>query len=114
MIAFGDPDDIPEGGTTPILGSRNFHTIDNEDLGFEFGWARLNLEDASSDIDRDGDIDELYREPLGGLYGLPVTGFAVSRFINQFVGDDANVLANYGGIFTHKGTRSVTGAGSAE
>jgi hypothetical protein len=45
---------------------------------------------------------------LGGLYGLPVTGFAVQRFVNGFLGDGADVLANYGGIFQHKATRSTS------
>jgi len=40
--------------------------------------------------------------------GLPVTGFAVQRFANGFLGDGANVLANYGGIFQHKGTRMTS------
>ena len=112
VIAFGDD----TGAVTSILGSSNFHRIDNTLLGFETCWARLNLQDATSDIDQDGDLDPLFRTALGDtmrvnnvwengyLYGLPVTGFAVQRFAR---GDGLNALANYGGIFQHKGTRDV-------
>jgi hypothetical protein len=55
----------------------------------------------------DGTFVPNTRDPLGGLFGLPVTGFAVQGFQNAFLGDGADVLANYGGIFTHKGTRSA-------
>jgi hypothetical protein len=92
---------------TEILGSANFTTIDNGALGNEFGWARLDLVDASSDSDGDGVIENLIRPPLGGLMGLPVTGFAVQQFQNGFLGEGSDTLANYGGIFTHKGTRSA-------
>ena len=112
VISFGDPVFELVTGETSILGSRNFHNINNTILGFEYGWARLDLSDATSDIDLDGDLDTLHREDLGGLYGLPVTGFSVSRFENAFVGEGADVLVNYGGIFQHKGTRSITSAGA--
>jgi hypothetical protein len=126
VIAFGEYDeDVTE---TAILGSRNFHNIDNEALGFEYGWARLQLDYYAYDrnengvidssiVDEDEDAsgncvwdncvpeDELYRDNLGGLRGLPVTGFAVMSFQNSFLGDGADVMANYGGIFQHKATR---------
>ncbi len=113
VIRFGGPlASIPEiDSATPILGSTNFHSIDNTELGFEFGWARLQLDDYPHDADGDGSIsdeeEDLSRDELGGLQGLPVTGFAVQRFANGFLGDGADVLANYGGIFQHKGTRKI-------
>ena len=106
VIRFGDPDDVDL--TTEILGSSNFHSIDNEVLGFDYGWARLELVDYSHDSAGIGVIDDLRRENLGGLAGLPVTGFAVMEFENSFLGEGADVLANYGGIFKHKGTRLVS------
>jgi hypothetical protein len=108
VIAFGSAK-TPKAATS-ILGSGNFHTIDNTELGFEYGWARLDMVNATSDTDGSGVIEDdevLFREHLGGLFGLPVTGFAVQRFENAFLGDGADVLANYGGIFQHKGTRSA-------
>ena len=113
VIRFGGPmASIPEiDPATEILGSTNFHSIDNTKLGFQFGWARLELDDYPHDADGNGSIspeeEALTRDELGGLEGLPVTGFAVQRFVNGFLGDGADVLANYGGIFQHKGTRKL-------
>jgi hypothetical protein len=40
-----------------------------------------------------------------GLVGLPVTGFWAEQFTNGFLGTpEASVLANYGGLFQHKGS----------
>lgn len=106
VIAFGPAD----GDSTSILGSTNFHNIDNTALGFESGWARLQLDDYENDVNQNGIIDQgehFSRDELGGLQGLPVTGFAVERFQNSFLGDGADVLANYGGIFQHKSTRKL-------
>jgi hypothetical protein len=101
VITFGADAD----GASPILGSANTINIDNDSLGYEYGWLRLDLTDASADTNQDGAIEEILRAPLGGLLGLPVTGFAVQQFENSFLGAGADVLANYGGIFSHKGTR---------
>ncbi len=113
IIAFGDPlralNETVDGPVTSLLGSTNFHVIDNSILGFEYGWARLQLDDYPHDANLDGVIDadeELFtRGDLGGLQGLPVTGFAVQHFLNGFLGEGGNTIGNYGGIFTHKGTR---------
>ncbi|RLA50848.1 MAG: hypothetical protein DRQ98_12320 [Gammaproteobacteria bacterium] len=118
VIRFGAVGPTPKIETgTEILGSVNYHNIDNTELGYETGWARLQLEDYPHDANGDGIIDkfeaELKRQPLGsfgdalGLAGLPVTGFAVYQFDNGFLGDGADVLAHYGGIFQHKGTRKL-------
>jgi hypothetical protein len=103
VIEFGPG----SGDTTAILGSSNFHNINNEDetLMFEYGWARLNLQDYIDDVNEDGVAENYSRDDLGGLQGLPVTGFAVQRFGNAQLGAAADVLANYGGIFGHKATR---------
>jgi hypothetical protein len=115
VITFGAaPDEASIDTPTGILGSSNATNIDNEVLGFEYGWARLDMVDATSDTDGSGAIEDdeiLIRESLGGLFGLPVTGFAVMSFENGFLGDGADVLANYGGIFQHKATRSLSSAG---
>ena len=109
VIRFGA--EIDDLASTEILGSTNFHNIDNADLGYETGWARLQLDDYGHDADENGIIDDaeaaLSRDTLGGLDGLPVTGFSVQSFQNGFLGDGADVLANYGGIFSHKATRKL-------
>ena len=125
VIRFGAAEDT-EGPTptptedgefvTEIFGSVNWHNIDNVALGFQTGWAKLGLDDYPHDQDGNGSIDEdeaaLSRDPLGGLEGLPVTGFYAVAFVNGVLGDGADVLANYGGLFNHKGTRKVTAASS--
>ena len=99
-----------DASATSILGSANAITIDNVSAGFEYGWLRLNLEDGSFDANGNGVIsgpaEELIREPLGNLLGLPTTGFAVQRFVNKNASPGIN--ANYGGIFQHKGTRMTS------
>jgi len=115
VIRFiGELDVIPDGAPTPILGSKNSHSINNGDLGFQYGWARLGMDDFPFDYDENGTVDcdsdfqgtECFsRGSLGGLEGLPVTGFAVQRFINAFSGP--GLLANYGGTFQHKYTVKV-------
>jgi hypothetical protein len=116
VIAFG-------AGSGDIFGSANLHTIDNGTAFFtsDHGWARLQLDDYNWDADGSGSIDCdvdtgegdecLSRDGLGNLEGLPVVGFAAERFINSFLGDGGDVIANYGGTFQHKATRKL-GSGS--
>jgi hypothetical protein len=95
--------EVESGGQSSLLGSYNFHTINNGALGFQNGWVRLEMDDYT-----DGTGAELSRDPLGGLEGLPVTGFAVTQYGNATLGSsESPVLANYGGIFQHKGTRKA-------
>ena len=112
ILRFGDEDTA--GLTTEILGSTNFHNIDNVALGFEFGWARLQLADypdtdAGGAIVPGGDILTRALPVVAGvpLEGLPVAGFAVQRFANEFVGAAAGLVASYGGIYDHKYTRRI-------
>ena len=115
VIEFGPADDDlvvnPLLATSGILGSSNFHNIDNTALGFEHGWARLDMYNYETDVDEDGVAELNQRNELGGLLGLPVTGFAVQGFTNGFLGEGSNTLANYGGIFQHKATRAMGSLG---
>jgi len=110
VIRFGDVNTM--GAATEILGSKNFHNIDNVALGFEFGWARLQMANYPT-VDATGQIvpggPTLYRN-LDSLAGLPVTGFAVQTFANGTLqdGDGNNVMSSYGGIYQHKGTRLLS------
>jgi len=112
VIRFGDEDTL--AAATEILGSSNFHNIDNVALNFEFGWARLQLADypetnALGEIVAGGDTYTRALPVTAGvpLEGLPVSGFAVQRFANEFVGAAAGVVAAYGGIYDHKYTRRI-------
>ena len=102
-------DGVTVGATTPILGSSNFHAVDNGGLGFDAGWARLQLAE-HPEVDAAGEIvvgGLTLTRSLDSLTGLPVTGFSVEAFSNGTLTDGAGnaVLASYGGIFGHKGTR---------
>ncbi len=113
VIRFGDVDTV--GSATEILGSKNFHNIDNVAQGYDFGWARLQLADypitdSSGEIVVGPGAGTLTRS-LGNLTGLPVTGFAVQNFANGRVVDPNSgdlLLASYGGIFQHRGTRMLS------
>lgn len=94
--------------TTEILGSSNFHTIDNGALGYENGWVRLQLANYPETNPETGEIvpgGDTYVRTLDSLTGLPIAGFAVQRFQNNFLGSASDILANYGGLYGHKGTR---------
>ena len=118
VIRFGeagaDEDDDGVGDLIPdateILGSENFTNFDNVALGFENGWAKVDLFNYEEDTDADGVFDTVsQRDPLGNLVGLPMTGFWVIEYTNGFLEDEEGntVLANYGGLFNHKATRMV-------
>jgi hypothetical protein len=111
VIRFGSVAGV--GSSTEILGSTNFHNIDNVINGYEYGWASIQLADypqtdASGNIIPGGATLTRSLTPVEGriLEGLPVTGFAVERFGNSFAGNGAQI-ATYGGIFEHRSTRSL-------
>lgn len=105
-----DEDDMGEGGEgdTAVLGAANATTFELPE-GYVAGWVRLQLDDYPNDVNGDGIIDDaeaaLSREPLGGLEGLPLTGFAVQKFGN--LNAQVGIAAFYGGIYGHKATRKA-------
>lgn len=102
IIRFGaDP-----GDTSDIFGSSNFTNFDNEALGFESGW--VNVELVTYQFDSGGSVGLADREGLGGLAGLPITGFSAQKFGNNNA--TAGIAAFYGGIYQHKGTRLQSAA----
>jgi hypothetical protein len=120
VIRFGaageDGADLP--ATTEILGKPlgEYLNFDNTDVfkdqSFKYGWARLELDEYLEDQDDSGDFedDEYFsRASLGDLNGLPVLGFAVSRFSNDYLSNVAGdkVLSAYGALFNHRATRKV-------
>lgn len=85
------------GGSDIFGDSDLLYTVDT---GIEAGWARINW---GADPHHEDDV---------GLIGLPVTGYWAVRYENGFLGTpEASVLANYGGLFEHRGNvrRSYTG-----
>jgi hypothetical protein len=93
-------------GTPTIDGDTILKTVDTGavpyDNGTQFkpklaGWADI-------DFGLGHDAEEGYHVDYHGLVGLPVTGFWAEQFTNGFLGTpEASVLANYGGLFGHKG-----------
>ena len=68
------------------------------DSGFDNGWMTINMNNVAG------------RQLVGGattFNGLPVTGFAVQKYVN---GDVGGVKSNYAGAVTHKATRSIVTA----
>jgi hypothetical protein len=98
-----------------ILGSTSVVYVDPGLLDFEDGWMRVQLVNYGHDANDDGvftpEERALSREPLEGLAGLrglkglPVVGIAFTRYVNGFVGEDNDTVANFGGTWDHKGTR---------
>jgi len=77
-------------GTPEIEGSSLLIEIDTgltEELS---GWGQLNFGADERHVD------------FAGLVGLPVAGFAAYEFENGYL-EGGSVLANYGGLFVHKG-----------
>jgi hypothetical protein len=98
IFRFGnDGTFVPVFGTTSDL----LKTVDTGSIVYdngtmskprENGWARINWGLDPEHVD------------YNGLVGLPVTGFWAEQFTNGFLGTpEASVLANYGGLFEHKG-----------
>ena len=103
----------PEGAKTQLCKEVNVITFNGEsplyasdriraDLGVEYdnGWMQMDFSEESGRF--------LVGTELGAgpvvFGGLPVVGFAVQRYTN---GDLGGLLANYMGLVTHKGERSI-------
>jgi hypothetical protein len=107
--------------TTELFGSSNYTNIDITALGFEAGWARVDLFEYAGTNDggvldgsRDQRLELGYESGYDGFtqWGLPVTGFwAFEAHTGYLEGPDgSNALGNYGGLFNHKATRCFYGS----
>ncbi|MCF6225636.1 MAG: hypothetical protein L3J22_04945 [Xanthomonadales bacterium] len=95
----------PQTPATPIVGTNGFDSLVTFSLpvGYDSGWARIDM---PINYDNTG-VLQADRMDAQGLLGLPVVGYWFQTFTNgNLVG--GTVLANYGGIFGHKGTRQQT------
>ncbi len=85
-------------GPTDVFGTSDLlYTLDTD---IDAGWARINW---GADSDHEDSV---------GLIGLPVTGYWAVRYENGFLGTpQQGILANYGGLFEHRGNvrRSYSG-----
>jgi hypothetical protein len=80
--------------------------LSTTDLGNESGWVKLNFSYVADLKDGFGEFER--HQDSAGLVGLPVTGFVAEQYANGFL-EGGSVLANYGGLFQHKGSvRRIT------
>ncbi len=68
------------------------------------GWMRLDLDPAGQPHAMRPSVD------LDVYHGLPATGFEAVNYVNGNV--TAGVLANYSGLFRHRGSRNCTNTGT--
>jgi hypothetical protein len=85
-----------------VLGSKNLEL--NIDNVYTNGWINMGLWNGTAAPDHalptyTGATDPLVRRNGYAYIGLPVTGFAVQKYVNGNIG---GVLSNYGGSFIHK------------
>jgi len=69
----------------------------------ESGWGRITFGGTDADCVACDDDDIEQHQDANGLRGLPVTGFAAEQYVNGTL-EGGSVLANYGGLFGHKGS----------
>jgi len=98
VISMLDSDDENAGVASGVLGSA---LVFNVPPFADAGWIRLDM--ASGDATT---TPHVLRAAANGtqLRGLPATGFEVFNVVNSNVKD--GVLANYGGLFRHRASRS--------
>ncbi len=96
VLEFIAPD-VTQEATSRVLGSDNFLSFNTSNNQFtENGWASLHFLSANS-------FDDTMMIPVTGVgyKGLPLTGFMVQQYTNA--GAAEGLLAQYGGLFKHKG-----------
>lgn len=92
VLEFNRADDVL--GTSAILGSNNTTHLTP---GFTEGWVSITFNYAGQSTN-DNVSGRTYS-------GLPVTGFAVQRYVNNNL--DGGILANYAGIFAHRYSKNI-------
>ena len=101
VISFQETADFLDDRTSPILGSELAANVDVRADNLSAGWLRIGLNPV-------GQPHALPASTEGvTFFGLPVTGFAASNFINANAAP--GMLANYSGLWRHKGSRACTG-----
>lgn len=99
IISFQSAADFTADATSPVLGSQ---LASNVDVGADFltqGWMRLSLDPST-------ELHALTASSEGEVFaGLPATGFAMTNYVNGNAAGSGK-LANYAGLWHHKGSRS--------
>jgi hypothetical protein len=76
-------------GQADILGGNYLQTYTSKINGTPNGWARISFANSMTSLD------------LNSFIGLPVAGFMAQQLVNNNA--DPGVMAQYGGLFNHKG-----------
>ena len=102
VISFQTTEDYLDEATSPVLGSALAANVDTRADNLFNGWLRVGLNPAS-------EVHALPASQEGVVfYGLPVTGFAATNFVNANA--QPGTLATYSGLWKHKGSRDCAGA----
>lgn len=101
IISFQNSADVT--GTSPVLGSKLVSNVDVRADNLNDGWMRLGLNPTTQP-------HVMAPSTEGEVFsGLPATGFSIQNFVNANA--TPGRLANYSGLWKHKGSRSCV-AGS--
>jgi hypothetical protein len=100
VISFQTAADFDADSTSPVLGSALARNIDVRADFLNEGWLRIAFNPTTQPhalvASSEGDVFD----------GLPGTGFAITNYVNANAAP--GLLANYSGLWHHKGSRSCT------
>lgn len=98
IISFQTAADFSADPTSPVLGSQLASNVDVRADFLNEGWMRVSLAPTT-------ELHELVASSDGEVFsGLPATGFAMTNYVNSNA--VPGKLANYAGLWHHKGSRS--------
>jgi len=118
VLRFGNDGEFRSVFGTPDIGGDSIlKTVDTRSVSYDngtkskpilTGWGKINLATSSDALLCESGACRSSQDDKGpdwvGLQGLPVTGFWAEQFENGFLANNPGVLANYGGLFNHKGS----------
>jgi hypothetical protein len=103
VISFQTAEDFDGNPTSPVLGSALARNVDVRADFLNEGWLRIAFNPTTEPhqlvASSDGDVFD----------GLPGTGFAITNYVNANA--QPGLLANFSGLWHHKGSRSCTAGG---
>ncbi|MBL0164630.1 MAG: hypothetical protein IPP82_13555 [Xanthomonadales bacterium] len=98
VISFQTAEAFTANRTSPVLGSQLASNVDVRADFLNNGWMRIALNPTT-------ETHQMSPSTEGEVFdGLPATGFAISNFVNANAAPGK--LANYAGLWHHKGSRS--------
>jgi hypothetical protein len=105
VISFKTAAEFEENRTSTVLGSQLASNVDVRADGLSQGWLRLAFNTTAQ-------AHLLSPSSEGEVFaGLPATGFAITNYVNANAAPGR--LANYSGLWHHKGSRSCVATGGA-